>query len=119
VNAIHDAGVIHCDLFLSNVMWKHDAHLGTDIKIIDWDCSHTIDEGKFHPKIEHRLRNYFGMIGTQPVFGIAHDDLYLRILEVDHESHRTDWEELASNEKSRVDQAFRNLLVAVVQVGQS
>ncbi len=112
VSQIHEAGVIHCDLYLSNVMWKYVPSTQTvDIKIIDWDCSHTLDEGHFHPNIESRLKSY---LRREPTFGVEHDLQYLKIFELPKNQYVDDWTYLASNEKAEVDQAFRNLFMSVL-----
>eukprot|EP01031_Cornospumella_fuschlensis_P030751 gene30751-37155_t len=43
VAAFHHAGVAHLDLYLSNVMWRA-GDLGLQIKVIDWDAAHFVDE---------------------------------------------------------------------------
>eukprot|EP00961_Rhodomonas_salina_P225382 3047382-Rhodomonas_salina.1 len=41
VDAVHAAGVVHLDLYVSNIM--HRVQDGTiEIKIIDWDAAHLI-----------------------------------------------------------------------------
>ena len=49
--SIHDAGVVHMDLYPSNIMWKEVENLNTDdetgtivVKIIDWDAAHAKGE---------------------------------------------------------------------------
>lgn len=40
---VHDAGVAHIDLYLSNVMWRVNGN-AVEVKIIDWDAAHFLDE---------------------------------------------------------------------------
>ena len=51
IESIHSAGVIHGDLFLSNVMYKIEEDNSVSIKIIDWDAAHCLSEGKFSPEV--------------------------------------------------------------------
>jgi hypothetical protein len=161
VLAINDAGVIHVDLYLSNVMWRQtpfattaptsttstatatattstivrtsaDAAVNTnpttatataattpapantgilsiDIKIIDWDAAHCIDEGRFAPVVKKKLDTYLYPI--QVVFGREHDELYVSVLSAPlNDEDAQQWTDLASNEKRRVDGAFGILL---------
>lgn len=39
----HEAGVVHLDMYLSNIMWKQ-VDGGIAVKVIDWDSGHFIDE---------------------------------------------------------------------------
>jgi len=112
---IHKAGVIHVDLYASNVMWRKESLSadGTEvvsIKVIDWDAAHCIDEHCFSPKIQRMIsENVYK--GKQVSFGTAHDELYLAVydmaLEVQHHEH---WIDLASGDKSKLDKAFQILL---------
>lgn len=112
INHIHDAGVIHCDLYLSNVMWRINSETDNiDIKIIDWDCSHSIDEGNFHPKIHSRLNEY---LAREPKFSIEHDHLYLQIFDLEKECYQEYWQSLASNNKKEIDYAFHQLLMVIL-----
>lgn len=112
VRQIHDAGVLHCDLYLSNVMWKHNFLTDVvDIKLIDWDCSHTIKEKQFHRNAADRLREY---LGREAIFGVEHDNLYLKIFELNRDDYQQEWINLASNNKPLIDEAFYNLFSAVL-----
>jgi hypothetical protein len=109
VECIHNAGVIHVDLYLSNVMWrKQDGGDGVDIKIIDWDVAHCLNESEFVPSVQSRLEDYLGARNVH--FGISHDLLYLSPLSLDKDEYIDQWVELASGDKARIDEAFRYLL---------
>ena len=47
IRAIHTAGVVHLDLYLSNIMWKELESGKIELKIIDWDAAHFITESLF------------------------------------------------------------------------
>jgi serine/threonine protein kinase len=47
ISAIHKAGVVHLDLYLSNIMWKELESGEIELKIIDWDAAHFITESLF------------------------------------------------------------------------
>jgi hypothetical protein len=79
VKAVGDAGVIHGDLYLSNILWKQDAENDIEIKIIDWDTAHCISEGCFNPRVEQCLLSYLGQENL--VFNRQYDELYLRVLQ--------------------------------------
>jgi len=56
VDAIHDAGVVHLDLYPSNVMWKEDEGGSVDVKIVDWDAAHFLNEA-LTPKALQRMNS--------------------------------------------------------------
>ena len=118
VEKVHSAGVLHCDLYPSNFMWRceADASSGTDtearisIKIIDWDCAHCLAEGAFCPRITNALMQH--MPTRSALFGVQHDLRYVEVLEATRNDNETDeklWGALASNNKSVVDHAFYEL----------
>lgn len=110
VHSIHKAGVIHVDLYLSNVMWLYNADTNmVEIKIIDWDSSHCLAEGKFVDNVEKLLIDYLGQI-MHVHFGAAHDLIYLAVLSLEKDKYSEQWQCLASNRKDLVDSAFRELL---------
>jgi hypothetical protein len=83
VNLVYRAVVIHCDLYLSNVMWRLRSGAAThhhlvDIVIIDWDCSHCLIEGCFHPNVREALHRHQPSRGAE--FGTAFDDRYVDVL---------------------------------------
>ena len=41
------AGVVHLDLYLSNIMWRELESGEIELKIIDWDAAHFITESLF------------------------------------------------------------------------
>ena len=110
INLVHRAGVIHCDLYLSNIMWRKsaisDSENRVDIVIIDWDCAHCLIEGRFHIKVQEAFRK-----STRgATFGTAFDDLYVDVLFREYdEGEKEYWTDLASGIKSQIDTEFYTL----------
>jgi serine/threonine protein kinase len=111
INCIHRAGVIHVDLYLSNVMWRM-LNGEVEIKIIDWDASHCLNEGAFVGYVEDALNAYLGSRNVS--FGPQHDLLYIAVLSLEKEKYKEHWERLASTDKEVIDDAFRYLLQEVL-----
>ena len=124
VGLIHAAGVIHCDLYPSNIMWRAlecpteiasaSASLAVDIKIIDWDCSHCLGEREFYPAAAAVLEGHEGR--RNAVFGIAHDEKYLEVLSADMIVGQEEfWSGLSSNNKELIDKSFFALFSSFVR----
>jgi len=110
VGEIHAAGVLHCDLYPSNLMWRSDgASTTVSIKIIDWDCAHCLAEGAFCPRIAEALANHTPTRSAK--FCVEHDLDYIAVLEQSRADGGLDelWQALASTKKSVVDNAFYKL----------
>jgi serine/threonine protein kinase len=113
VDLVHKAGVIHCDLYPSNIMWRR-RRLSTvggnpdelvDIVIIDWDCAHCLIEGRFHPKVKDALQSHKPTCDAE--FGTAFDDRFVRVLDREYiASEDAGWADLASGVKELIDSAF-------------
>jgi hypothetical protein len=58
VQAFHEAGVVHLDLFLSNILWRKGPEGGIHIKVIDWDPAHFLGEDLFASARERLYDNY-------------------------------------------------------------
>ncbi len=113
VTAIHEAGVIHVDLYASNIMYRSsgvvDDDIKVDIKIIDWDCAHCLSEGKYAEEVKQRLEAYWGK--NNAPFGIMHDMRYVDVYFKDIDSFQSKlWHDLASGIKSDVDKAYTELI---------
>lgn len=109
VRRVHAAGVIHGDLYLSNVMWKVEPDESVSIIIIDWDTAHCLAEGKFVDAIERKLKAYLRRHYSG--FGTQHDMLYVNALLVPRDSvSDAVWEALASRNVDEVNNAFREIL---------
>jgi hypothetical protein len=110
---VHDAGVVHGDLYMSNVMWQQQADGRVVVKIVDWDTAHCLEEGNFVPAVRERLQNNLGEQKVQ--FGRDHDLLYLSVLHLPmNNSNRSHWKALASGKKDAIDRSFRTLLGVVM-----
>jgi hypothetical protein len=106
VDAVHAAGVLHVDLYLSNVMWKKTRD-EVEIKIIDWDASQLLSQEDFHPNIKSKLEEHLHL---QVTFGPEHDKLYLSILDLEKDDYSEYWNLLSSGDKGTIDTAFFSLL---------
>jgi hypothetical protein len=82
VDAIHTAGVIHVDLYVSNWMWKlEDGKIL--IKLIDFDAAHAMNE-TLTKHTRHRLTNVYGtgcILGKAVTATAELDNVYLQVLE--------------------------------------
>lgn len=110
INLVHGAGVIHCDLYSSNIMWRKSTSDSNQVEIviIDWDCAHCLIEGKFYPNIKLALSNHDPI--RDAAFGTAFDDRYVNVLfKVYQESDRGHWTGLASDDKISMDYSFYQL----------
>jgi hypothetical protein len=114
VTQLHEAGVLHGDLYFSNVMWMLDNDGTVQIKIVDWDAAHCLDERKFVDKVFVRLVDYLGEGNVE--FGVCHDLLYLSVLDIEVTEETVNlWQCLASEDKAEIDGAYKYLLSIVLQ----
>jgi len=119
----HALGLVHMDMYLSNIMWKKNGH-AYDVRFVDFDSIHETGE-KLLPVALERLQEQ----GFNPLPSVAHqslDELYLQVL-----GENIGAEELAcqeDQERSRhiMDSFFRTKLVerntqfaAVVKAGRT
>jgi hypothetical protein len=111
VDAVHAAGVLHVDLYLSNVMWKKTGD-EVEIKIIDWDASQLLSQEDFHPNIKSKLEDH---LHFQVTFGPEHDKLYLSILDLEKDVYSEYWDQLSSGNKGTIDNAFFSLLNFILE----
>jgi hypothetical protein len=110
VTELHKAGVLHVDLFLSNIMFcRNDEATDVTIKIVDTDAMHCLDEEDFVPEVFRGLQYYWGSRKVE--FGVQHDLLYTSVLRLPFESEDAQqWQDLASGKKRLIDSANRYLL---------
>ena len=122
---MHAAGVLHCDLYFSNVMWRSTPEDSVEIKLIDFDCSHLLSEHDFAPRVRKRFVEYFGQDcftdaseqRRRVVFDKSHDLTFVSIVELEVTTANTPaWHALASNHKQTIDPAFRSLLAEALAV---
>jgi hypothetical protein len=126
IEMVHSAGVLHCDLYPSNIMWKLSTSSSSAssaaaaaispgaepqqilIKIIDWDCAHCLSEGEFHPNVARALSEH--SLKRCPRFHVQHDIDYIDVLDRDvRNTEEKIWSNLASNDKRLIDDAFYRL----------
>jgi hypothetical protein len=111
VKLMHSSGVIHGDLYLSNVMWRA-TDSGVHIILIDFDCAHLLEEGQFTPGIQNTIFKYFqaNNIALEVEFRKGHDRKYLKVLDLPVTADNAFlWHLLASNDVKQVNQAFFKL----------
>ena len=105
VGYIHDAGVLHCDLYPSNIMWRVTAHNGVLIKIIDWDVAHCLSEINFSTNVKFAIESHNTVRSSN--FGIQHDNDYIDALEYAIQESSDDLSKgIFSTVKAELDTAF-------------
>ena len=115
ISHIHEAGVIHCDLYPSNIMWKEavaaaegegeEQGVEIEIRIIDWDNAHCLDEKDFGKKCRAALMDHKPTRSAE--FGVNHDWKYYGVLaSAIKPGEEGLWTDLASNSKKNIDEAF-------------
>lgn len=117
---VHQAGVLHLDLYASNIMWKLNDTIddvnAVVLKIVDWDVSHCIEEADYCPNIKRLLKNRV-YANRSVEFGVNHDERYLQVynmkISVDSIDH---WHALASGNKHDIDSAFQTLMTELFSV---
>jgi hypothetical protein len=109
INAIHVVGVVHTDLYLSNVMWKVQDG-AVIIKLIDWDTVGIIGEKTtvhFQVRLAHSGRS--DMVKNTELFSPELDLFFLDVLEFIFSDSSNDFDSsLCSTEKKQLDLAFFN-----------
>lgn len=111
----HDAGVIHGDLYASNIMWRcTDTDDKMSIKIVDWDGAHCKEESDFSEAARRSLEEYFKHIPVK--FDENHDMMFVRVFDVAITSENThQWVSMASSEKTAIDDAFYSIFKDMLQ----
>ena len=111
MDAIHRAGVVHMDLYLSNIMWRtHPADCNrVSIKIIDWDAAHFITD-EFDRVVLERLSGLSGRTALAQKLGASKSNYDVSLLDVivKHVDDRS----LRVRTKIELDIAFRSCVEA-------
>jgi hypothetical protein len=81
IGLVHAAGVIHCDLCLSNILWKRDRK-SVSIIITGWERAHCLMEGRFHPKVQAALDSRIGPALRPAVFSRAFDHQCMQVIDM-------------------------------------
>ena len=106
IGLVHEVGVIHCDLYPSNIMWRINSE--DENILIDWDAAHCLDENDFSPLVKEALANH--NLTRSSEFGTQHDIMYIGVFDRScQEDEEEDWMNLASNEKWKIDASFFKL----------
>ena len=74
--AIHAAGVIHGDAYLSNILYRVAGNGEVEVQVIDWDTSHRLEEGGWMRAYRDRVSGN----GRLEPFGVNVDDELITIL---------------------------------------
>jgi hypothetical protein len=114
VRRIHDAGVVHVDLYFSNIMWRCDANGTVLVKVIDWDSVHANGECLADTTRNRISKERLTLLGLDKAPMYAEPRLDLVFLEV--LAKHCDAVELQVDNKQALDKAFRHL-VAVEAAG--
>lgn len=101
IKLVHEAGAVHMDLYLSNVMWKKH-HDRMEIKIIDWDVVHEIGDPLSDVTMLRLKRS--GRRERYPEINVATGELDTFFVDVLDAS--IDNEDLQTIEKDKLDTAF-------------
>jgi hypothetical protein len=99
-------------------MWRRSTSGGgVEIKIVDWDVAHCLEEEDFAPNIKTLLKERTCIYAGKTVtFDESHDLRYISVFDMPiKESHMDLWEDMASCNKCRIDQAFQILMHEAVQ----
>jgi hypothetical protein len=79
VSIVHNFGVIHMDLYLSNIMWKKFEDGSFDVKLIDFDAAQDVDANQLTDNVLKRLANrepdLLELCGCKP--SLKFDNVYL------------------------------------------
>ena len=131
VNRIHHAGVVHMDLYPSNIMFRVIENptgvpsAAIDIKIIDWDAAHCINDRFYEPvrtilsnNDEYRKRlltcDSVMEAGVPDKAVKAWDNSLMRVLQ--WAVYKADWlQRLSVRNKEELDGAFRDCCFAFLQ----
>jgi hypothetical protein len=94
VQAMHVAGVVHVDLYVSNWMWKIQDDGKVLIKLIDFDAAHAMND-TLTPYTRNRLTSAHGTtctLGKAVTATTDLDNVYLEVLEanINHEGLQTE-----------------------------
>jgi hypothetical protein len=106
LKSIHKAGVVHLDIYPSNIMWRVHPMDPTKImlKVIDWDSVHYSNE-HLSAMVRNRLCNYIG----RDILALAKgNELFQYDLSLfDIIKENIDNEKFQSNEKRILDSIFQ------------
>ena len=107
LRGFHDCGVVLMDFYPSNFMWRQASDGTIDIKVIDWDAAHLVNE-PFGDTVRDRLTNSGRLKLCPPEASLRAlpivDIVLLDVLKANQTDSR-----LQSDQKAILDEAFRDL----------
>ena len=110
-NMYRIAGVVHGDLYASNIMYKYENN-EVSIKIVDWDASHCVSESNFSDLAQSSLDEYFKNTKVVVKLDEEHDRRYVKVFNLDVTDENAEfWRDLASGKKEDMDDAFYHLFM--------
>jgi hypothetical protein len=109
VRRIHEAGVVHVDLYFSNMMWRCDDEGHVMVMIIDWDAVHAVGEPLLDSIRDCLSPDRILLLGMDKAPLLATPELDLVFLDVLFKHCHA--EKLQVDDKGKLDLAFRNLVI--------
>eukprot|EP00053_Salpingoeca_punica_P003196 m.41709 g.41709 ORF g.41709 m.41709 type:complete len:1014 (-) comp12036_c0_seq2:39-3080(-) len=117
--AVHKAGVVHLDMYPSNVMWKEEDGKIL-VKLIDWDGAHFLGERLTQTTSNRHRGSHLGRIVGNLDFDRSGDacELYdgimalvLKFLYMEDAHHEDLLRQLSLNDKTSLDNGFKSACV--------
>ena len=113
VDDMHEKGVVHMDLYLSNIMWKKLDNGSFSVQIIDFDTAHVLGKPLTRATIQRmaELKSNFIRLGRNA--SIHHDNLYMKMLKEKIHEEKLRVEQPGESEKdvkSRLDGACASFM---------
>lgn len=106
VSQIHNAGVVHLDLYPSNIFWKAEENAVT-IKVIDWDVAHLLTEQELCQGVQSAHRGGHARCASELT---TDQDISMIGVLADTSADHPDWAALCGGSKQAMDESFFAML---------